>query len=221
MNRITYLDTSKLNIERAPIKKRNVSMSLEGWSPPEGEVIPILVPLKDGHELSMNVLKGITLQTVPTCLITISRLPKNDPRYPLDSGFAAQSECRNLLLSVILNENKWKNTQYAMMMNRDIILKPTAIYDLIKSLEEDKECSAVSLYSRACTIDEIPTKLDLVHCMHVDIACVLFNRRAMEVIKFSNARGCNCSDVWDCLAKNNMKIKQLETYSQFEEVYVT
>ena len=80
----------------------------------------ILIPLADGHELPMELIKSVAMQTIDCDIITISR--------PIDekNRRTSEIECRNIL-------RKYATRNYVIYMDSDAIF--TSVNDVKDAID--------------------------------------------------------------------------------------
>ena len=137
-------------------------------------MIVAIIPLKDGHEFTKEVLEGLVKQTVSISVVCISR----------PSGYMTM--CRNLATEEALKQ--YREHDFFLLLNRDVILeKEDSVEQMIKFLKINEEYGAVALDTRGHKKEVLVGEKN-----HFDIACMVVRRYVLEKVKFDNNIGCNC-----------------------------
>lgn len=173
-------------------------------------ILPVLIPLKDGHELSYKVLKALVKQTIDVDVICVSRPEESSDksRFP-DNGWKSMSKCRNIAKNKAL---KKYDSKYFLFLNRDVELGGDKdLEDLITFLEDNENFIAVAINTRNKEIKK------LIDTHHTDIACALFRREALEELEFNNSYGCNCRGVCVYALSNKKKIGYIDHRKSLEK----
>lgn len=154
-----------------------------------------LMPQKDGHIVSCMVLKGLTMQTIPVDIMTISR-PQVDmicesQTYP---GWVSIAQCRNILREKALQ----LSDTFFLMINNDIVLKASDdIEAMVSFLCENQDHGAVAIDSSMA--ESIP---DEIGSVHVSTSCMLIRREVLSKIEFMCRDGrCDCISLKDDMRK--------------------
>jgi hypothetical protein len=160
-------------------------------------MLPVLMPLRDGHQIARPVLRGLMEQTVPLSLVPVSRPGFANPR-------AGESLCRNVLLSVLERIGQ----DVAAMMDRDVILRdPGALEAATIRLAQDPDLKAVHVRYKAGF-----------NPAHFDLGCMVFRREIARAVLFDvNRSTCCCSALTEHMAALGWKQAYLSTEQQAEE----
>lgn len=162
-----------------------------------------LIPLKDGHEISTEVLRGLAGQSISLQPVFVSRPQRDDdPSRSLQKGQLSITECRNLLRDLALQN--WPGDEYFLMMNRDVILRSDTVQSMLNFLSSNKEYGALCCWTRK------PPMRNIKDSLHVDIACMLIRASSLSSIHFHNECGCNCAGLCIDFIKLGLKIEYLE-----------
>ena len=150
--------------------------------------IVAMIPLKDGHELKYETLCSIAEQTVRIDIVCVSRPMKSleGEKNKEGNGWLSMSECRNIAKEDVLA--RFDHDKF-LLLNRDVVFSSaTDVEDMMRFLDEDVQYGLVALNTRNRKIIELATS-------HVDIACSVVHRYALEHVVFHNDKGCNCNAV--------------------------
>lgn len=137
-------------------------------------MIPVLMPLKDGHAIPCEVLNALNRQTMDVTLIPVSRPGFRNRR-------AGEALCRNILLSVL---GGMGHADLAVMMDRDmVLLAPNAFERACTRLKGDESLKVV----------HIPCKPGLSN-KHFDIGCMVFKREVASKVLFDVTQETCCCE---------------------------
>lgn len=168
-------------------------------------MIPILMPLADGHGIPSVVLSGITSQSIDVELLAISTPAQKIKR-------AGEGASRGKLFDAFSN----MKSEVAILMNRDIWLKDNTVIE------------------RAARLVSIPNGIGSVHVphkigadpFHMDIGCMAIHKSICGNMIFHPvvSEACFCRRFTEAFSRLNLKQIWLESLSgelEAEEVSIT
>jgi len=158
-------------------------------------MIVALIPLKDGHVLSTEVLLGLTKQTIPIVLLCVSRPREDLVDYPATVGWVSMTKCRNILREEALA--LYPNQKYFLLLNRDVILEHETILEkMIDFLDTNEEYGCLAVDTRGADTNKL-----LEESRHFDIAFMVVRNYILTNVSFDNEKGCNCNSFCDNVKK--------------------
>jgi len=130
----------------------------------------ILIPMADGHTLSNEILRGITMQTYSCEILPITR-----PMIIANKRIS-EAECRNLLRMYAVGD-------IICMMDRSVIFtSPTDIEDAVEALNQRKEYDILAYNVKTHKkIDDL--KYDITN-NHIEIGCMFIRSEVLQKIEF-------------------------------------
>jgi len=143
-------------------------------------MLPVLIPLRDGHGIARPVLEGILSQNVPLEVVPVSRVGQAGNRR------AGEGLCRNILLAVLSK----LSSEVAVMMDRDVVLTDSAAFEAAcLRLHADELLKVVHLRYKAEAGPE-----------HYDLGAVVFKREVATQVMFDvTSRVCHCGKLTEHL----------------------
>jgi hypothetical protein len=135
-------------------------------------MLPVLMPLRDGHDVPGAVMRGLLEQSTPLSLVPVSRPGQTNRR-------AGESLSRNVLLGVLARIH----SDVAVMMDRDVVLTDAhAVKEAVHALRGRPELKVVHIRVKPNLTDR-----------HFDMACIVFKREVASRVLFDVTRdGCCC-----------------------------
>lgn len=142
---------------------------------------PVLIPMRDGHYLSKDVLYGLAFQSLDLEIYPLTREP-----LPGDSshGYLCQAENRNLLFKIA---ETLPAAEYVFMMDADKeILSHNVFEKMVNRLMFNDTFGACFL-----------TGYHDDNSAHIDIGCFCIRKSLIPEIKFfsANKHTCNCNSL--------------------------
>lgn len=134
-------------------------------------MLPVLMPLRDGHDVPGAVMRGLLDQSTPLSLVPVSRPGQTTRR-------AGECLSRNVLLGVLARIQ----TDIAMMMDRDVVLEDSgAVAQATDRLRADDGLKVVHLRCKPNLSDA-----------HYAMDCIVFKREVASKVLFDVTREACC-----------------------------
>lgn len=163
-----------------------------------------LIPNRDGHIISEEVIKGIQRQTIPIDIMVVSR-PQEDFVYgnEVRKGWKSIEICRNILREEALK----RKDEFFLLINNDVVmLNDDDVMCMLDFLKKDTNCEYGAVAIDTINIDQ--KYLEDVSKDHVCIALMLIRRFVLENIKFKSTNGmCDCLNLM-------LDMKRLDKYNK-------
>lgn len=136
-----------------------------------------LMPLRDGHLIPADVMRGLAAQTVPMALLAVSR-PGGEPAR------ASEAATRNVLRLIALEEHPEDLTY--LLVDSDTVMRDPG---LVRAMEEKMYAGgygavAANVKAKAKREEEART--------HVDMGCCLVGAGVLRAVSFRTVDGSCC-----------------------------
>jgi len=188
-------------------------------------IIPVLIPMKDGHILYPDVYKSILNQTIQLSIIPITRprleidtIKGIDPNIEKDicHGYLSQAQNRNIAVDSI---SSYKGDFIVMMDCDTVLLENNVIEKAIEKLSKNKNLGVVHINKRAIEIKDLELP-------HYDIGCIIIRTTILRKITFRSETPatCNCisfhNDVTEMgysstYNESRQQAKEINTYKRY------